>query len=1054
MQLSGSPAHQRDLHQKKRRRSSAIPAMNFNDPNEFSSSPASAQSDETGTQAFDTADEGIDESSDTDDQDAEADETLGEVDEDETMRSNANDSTSSSGRLDAALQRAADQAGTQGIAYDEYGDNTMEMAEDEVTNAFQPFVKGAKQSQTVGDLSALQDQENRNPFSPAFKASIGRKDDENENATMEMTQAVGGILGKSEHTQSSPKKRKARKSIVGGRRRSSVSRRRSSGDGTNNEDDETMDLTMAIGGIQERQIENGEEMTAHEDEELTMEFTSVVGGVVEPQNEQPERFPKQGARGSEDADVTLNEEDMDMTFAAGGILPSIREMTEPLEDTTMDVTTAIGAILPKSLDASDKSQAKHLMELETDAGQLTASPFHDGSPQRPMGAGLADERPLPTQLHKTTMASETGSPSITTLNSRNSGRKSLAPRQSLTPKTLSMQATPVKAPGTPSKQVTPQMVCPTPPGKTTPSNKVAMRSSSPRRLFKSQTKAGNSFKAATNETPETSFPDMLFRKDAITGVTTPSIILKPKRRRSSGLGVDREGLGSPQVTEKLDRRGSIGDSAKAFFPQSRPLSGVHFADPQIIEQELDQERAEDQRREGGREILEAEADDQAVDDENATTNLKDMINSLTPQKSKFKGRKSLHVGAAKGLLGKRPAELDDDEDEDATPKRLKGREGSPVKKVKLPAPPSKNVTTGRVTRSGRVSLAEVTNNASASTPSGVLSPFGQNTTSQDQARFRNAEGEGPAKIDSFERKLEGQTHQTEPTEDEDRIHLQEFLNLTSIRFMELNTTKRRHTTAPQALLELSAEMASQVGGIDEEIEGKTDLENCVVAGACTVPMLELYQHSCRELKSYISEGRSIVKEIEVDTYEDNPALFREYIGAAPDVKSIMDNQFKNVKTNARLLSKAMWYEWRMKLLDGLTEGLARIREDMEQDDRSLTQQEQMIQPVLPGLIELHDKIEGQVQIAQTQADELADCDQEELKQARELLDSIDQDVGAKQALVEELQNQLREKEDSLEDVSERKQESVRAIQEAEKTLQDCRGWTASEVTALQGKAFP
>ena len=281
---------------------------------------------------FETADEGVDESSDSDDQDAEADETLGEVDEDETMRSNGNDSTSSSGRLDAALQRAADQAGTQGIAYDEYGDGTMEMAEDEITNAFQPFVNGAKQTHATGHPSALQEQENRNPFSPAFKASIGRKDDQDDNATMEMTQAVGGILAKPDDTQSSPKKRKARKSIIGGRRRSSISRRRSSEDECNNEDDETMDLTMAIGGIQERQNENQQATSAHEDEELTMEFTSAIGGVVEPRNEQPERCPKQGGRGPENADVTLNEEDMDMTFAAGGILPSITETTEPLED--------------------------------------------------------------------------------------------------------------------------------------------------------------------------------------------------------------------------------------------------------------------------------------------------------------------------------------------------------------------------------------------------------------------------------------------------------------------------------------------------------------------------------------------------------------------------------------------------------------------------------------------------------------------------------------------------------------------------------------------------
>ena len=196
-----------------------------------------------------------------------------------------------------------------------------------------------------------------------------------------------------------------------------------------------------------------------------------------------------------------------------------------------------------------------------------------------------------------------------------------------------------------------------------------------------------------------------------------------------------------------------------------------------------------------------------------------------------------------------------------------------------------------------------------------------------------------------------------------------------------------------------------------------------------------------------------MKEIEADTYEENPPLFREYMSAPPDVKPIMDNQFKNVKTHARLLSKAMWYEWRMKLLDGLKEGLLKIGEGMDEDDGLLTQQEQIIQPVLPALIEEHERLEKQVSIAQAQADELADCDQDELKEARDSLMSIERDLEAKQELVEDLQSQLREREDGLADVVERKQECVDEIKEAEKIRSDCRGWSSTEVSALHGM-FP
>lgn len=387
LQVAASPAHQRDLHQKKRRRSSGIPPMNFNNPDEFSSSPYSGASDDTGTQTFVTADEDSDSSS-SNDNDLVQDETVTGVDgDDNTIHSTSGSSTESSGRLEAALRQAANQAGTQGIDYDEHGDITMEMADDEVTAAFKPWMKKGKYvPQVVGDPSALQDQENLNPFSPAFKANVNRRDPEEEDGTMEMTQAVGRILPATEETQASPKRRK-RKSVTGNnRRRSSAGRRRSSGDGSAL-GDETMDFTTAIGGIEQSktlaQSEDKFDQSGEEDEELTMEFTSVIGGVVQSDNKDANtaddnivnRQLFQDVNRRESMESSNNEEDMDITFAAGGILPSITERTEPIDDqtqgTNMDITTAVGAILPEQLSTGNKAEAKILMEQETDVGQLS-----------------------------------------------------------------------------------------------------------------------------------------------------------------------------------------------------------------------------------------------------------------------------------------------------------------------------------------------------------------------------------------------------------------------------------------------------------------------------------------------------------------------------------------------------------------------------------------------------------------------------------------------------------------------------------------------------------
>ena len=1055
LQVAASPAHQRDLHQRKRRRSSTIPPSTLNDSGDLSSSPTSIASDDSGPQTFENVDEEID-SSDSDDKDLEEDETVTAVDgDDSTIHSTGESSTNSSARLDAALQQAAGQASTQGIAYDENGDMSMEMADDEITNAFKPWAArtGARSDLARGE-STFQDQENVNPFISAPRQELAEREDVSDKTqgdrTMEMTKAIGGILPTSEAADKSSQRK--RRGSLAGRRRSSVARGMFSGADSPMAEDDTMDLTMPLGGIQENEAANSpRSVGADNEEELTMEFTSAIGGFIQ-QKGNPEHSTNQSLNRQESADESnLKEADMDMTYAAGGILAPITETTEPIEDQSMDMTAAIGDILPQELSTGNKAEAKVLMEREADVGQLSASPFGNRSPQKIMGAGLHDERPLPTYVYKVAMASETGSPSLASPQTQASARKSSGTRKSMTPKATENRLTPKKSPGTPSKQLTPQVAHPkTPPGKTPPSKNVTMRSASPKKLFKKEINA-----AAKHENKSTAISDShnpLFSKDSSTGTTTPSIILKPRKRRSSGLGADKEGLGSPRVSELLDRRGSLGEKTKMFVPHGNTGSNVRFENPQIMEQEIEQERRDEERRENGRRILQGEADEQDVEgSKDVTANLKDMIGSLTPQKKKLKGRKSLHVGAAKGLLGKRPKELDEEDNDEDSTKRLKGREGSPVKQVRLPGPPPKSTTTGRVTRSNRKSLAEIDGNTEAGTPSISVSPSKNNTTPKDQTRFKDAERGTPAQVQSFEAKLEGTTKIIELPEEEVRIHLQDFLNMINIRFIELNTTKRRHTVVPGAANDPNAATKPDETEHGRESEAKSDLERCVVAGTCTVPMLELYQHSCRELKNYISEGRSIVKEIEADTYEDNPPLFREYVSAPADVKPIMDNQFKNVKTHARLLSKAMWYEWRMKLLEGLREGLSKIGDELEQDHLCLTQQEQIIQPVLPDLIEQHEELENQATVAQAQADELADCDLDELKRRRQDLLEVNDDLQEKQRLVEELQEQLREKEDRLEAVLARKHEYAGEIEEAEKTLQECRGWDSSEVETLQGK---
>jgi kinetochore protein Spc7/SPC105 len=194
----------------------------------------------------------------------------------------------------------------------------------------------------------------------------------------------------------------------------------------------------------------------------------------------------------------------------------------------------------------------------------------------------------------------------------------------------------------------------------------------------------------------------------------------------------------------------------------------------------------------------------------------------------------------------------------------------------------------------------------------------------------------------------------------------------------------------------------------------------------------------------------VVREIETETMEENPALFREYIYATPDVRMLMDNQFKNVKTHARLLSKAMWYEWRMTLLDGLKAGLDKTRDGLLNDEELLQQQQHLLDSVLPPLLNNFENLSIEEADLQAAAADLANCDQEELDDARHRLVSLDADVESKKQVIRNLRAQMKENEIRMQKASTTKESYLDDIRASEKIREECRGWTGTEILALKG----
>lgn len=1025
--VAGSPEDQRHLHQRNRRRSSGLPSgsdFDAQDDNTIASTIYDSDSDE-GDDVAEVQTEASGSESDSD-----SDGTMMTVEAEEmtsaslasTRYGDEADNTTSS--LDGALREAARRAVNQAREPDE---------DEEVISGFKGWGRKAREQREAAIVSQESPSEEEIPSSP-LKSSPD-KSDVNEGTEigmemdMDMTNAVGGII--KETIPSSPDQEDQEDmsmdvtNVYGG---ILPQVQPPTQDGGSAQDEQTMEFTTAVGGIQ-RPPPSDDDQEIPSDEDMSMELTTVMGRVLGAKNKQLRRSLQLSSSpikdpadvdgdGDGSAEATLNE-----AKGIGRILSTNNEGdcfdadgdTHADDDTTpaMELTAAVGGIV-KPVSPAERSAAKKLMEQEADQPETATSP------------DLTTTRSHPKQSSVLTVAED--SPNLSALSGKKQRRSNglLFPAASKSPPKSASPAfqrkTRSQGPASPASSRSP--------AQNTGRTPTPKRPGPPPRNLSPQAKSTPLSKSPTRPTSS------LFQRDATTGSRTPLVVLTPQRPKLSGVGVDRSGMGSPRVTELLDRRSSIGDTAATFSPIQLPQHGkvVAFEDPRIIEEEIDRERRDDHDRESGRRILEKEADD-------ITSSLKEMIQGLSPKKNPVKGRKSLHVGSAKGLLGKRPSELEDDSDAETQDgvKRLKGHQGSPVKNIRLQQPPSKAETTGsRPTFPLNRVPGDPENDTY--TPTTAPSPS-RATTPKEQGRFKDIENDQPTATFTFHATpLADLADLQPPDDDEDRIHLQDFLNLTSIRFMELTTTKRRHTILPSA----------RKSSLSED-KDSLSLEKCVVAGACTVPMLELFQHSCRELKKYISEGRKIVREIETETFQENPPLFREYITASPEFKNLMDNQFKNVKTNARLLSKAMWYDWRMKLQDGLREGLVRIAEGMITDEQLLEKQQKLLSSVLPAMVKQLDTLTRECEDLNAVASELEDCDPQELGSARADLTAVEDDIEAKNKEIAQLRQQFTASEQMVGQLVEQKQKYYADIKEAERIREECRGWSSTEISALKAK---
>ncbi|KAG5437222.1 hypothetical protein PCANB_001014 [Pneumocystis canis] len=265
------------------------------------------------------------------------------------------------------------------------------------------------------------------------------------------------------------------------------------------------------------------------------------------------------------------------------------------------------------------------------------------------------------------------------------------------------------------------------------------------------------------------------------------------------------------------------------------------------------------------------------------------------------------------------------------------------------------------------------------------------------------------------------------------ISLTDFLKMTSISFLDgLTTTKRRETTFFPCFMLKSP-----------------SLKELIYAVSLTLPSLELYQFSCKELQKYIEEGKEVVNKIEENTSEENPLLFREYITASPEIQVIMNGQFKLLKNYSRLYAKGVWYEWRDKLLLGLKEGLEKNLEGLKKDELIINELKPVLNTYFPLVKETFDSLKEKLKYLKAIREEINQCDQKELKKVRSDISKINEELQNNLEISEKIKGDIEEIDGKLNTLCEKQTKLDCEIQEYKKAAEVSRCFDKGEIENIK-----
>ncbi|KAJ7356898.1 Spc7 kinetochore protein-domain-containing protein [Mycena albidolilacea] len=271
-------------------------------------------------------------------------------------------------------------------------------------------------------------------------------------------------------------------------------------------------------------------------------------------------------------------------------------------------------------------------------------------------------------------------------------------------------------------------------------------------------------------------------------------------------------------------------------------------------------------------------------------------------------------------------------------------------------------------------------------------------------------------------------------EEEVRISIEQFFDLTGIKFMDELDAPRRSIHQPSRQPRPPAEIP---------------LAEYAVAMSINVPELVLYSAVSTDLQGWIDKSKSVFAQAEEEAAEMTPELFTEYMRADEEGQAELLHQLNLIRTNARGLAKSDWYDWKLRWIEGLREAADEGLEALRQDAATIEQLRTMPDEVLPALEREYEEIMRELEQQQAEVAEIENSDQDYLTELKASIAEQNVEVEALQAEVAESDAQLQWLQERLEELELEKRGARTAIADANRILHIQKNSTHAELSRLK-----